>query len=71
MSGHPLLTTNVYIGIAVVFLAMMVYWFFYNRSVRAKRATLDETGHLPVSEQEGIAHGTSERNSPATQTRKP
>ena len=70
MSGHPLLTTNVYIGIAVVFLAMMVYWFFYNRSVRSRQTSLKETGHLPASEQEGIARGTAERNSPADANRK-
>ena len=71
MSGHPLLTTNVYIGIAVVFIAMMLYWFFYNRSVRSKEANLKQTGHLPTSEQEGIARGTAERNSPADAKRKP
>ena len=71
MSGHPLLTTNVYIGIAVVFLSMMLYWFFYNRSVRSKQASLKQTGHAPASEQEGIARGTADRNNPAAADRKP
>ena len=71
MSGHPLLTTNVYIGIAVVFIAMMLYWFFYNRSVRSKEASLKETSQLPASEQEGIARGTAARNNPADGERKP
>ena len=71
MSGHPLLTTNVYIGIAVAFIAMMLYWFFYNRSVRSKEADLKQTGHLPSSEQEGIARGTAQRESSANANRKP
>ncbi len=61
MSAHPLLTTNVYIGIAVVFIAVMAYWFFYTRSVKAKQTTLNETGRLPVSKQEGIARATEEK----------
>jgi hypothetical protein len=64
MSGHPLLTTNVYIGIVVVFIAIMLYWFFYNRRVRSKQSTLDEKGRLPVSKEEGIADGTKSKRRP-------
>ena len=62
MSGHPLLTTNVYIGIAVVFLAMMVYWFFYNRSVRNKEASLREPEDLYNRQQEGTAERKESAN---------
>lgn len=64
MSGHPLLTTNVYIGIAVAFLSMMVYWFFYNRSVRSKEAR-KSTGNLPPGEQDVLTGSTAVRDSRA------
>ena len=64
MSGHPLLTTNVYIGIAVAFLAMMVYWFFYSRSVRAKQAKSQQASHPPLRERENIARNTTESDQP-------
>ena len=71
MSGHPLLTTNVYIGIAVAFLAMMAYWFFYLRSVRAKQAKAEQASHPPLREREAIARDTKESNQPVDLRPKP
>lgn len=61
MSGHPVLTTTVYVIIAVVFVAVVLYMILYNRSVKAKQVTLEREGHLPVSPQEGIAIATEEK----------
>ncbi len=61
MSGHPTLTTAVYIIIAVVFLAVVAYMILYNRSVRSKQETLNEKGRMPISKQEGIAIATEEK----------
>ena len=61
MSIHPTLTTAVYIGIAIVFLAVLVYMFLYTRGLRAKQSTLNKEGRLPVSPQEGIAIATEEK----------
>ena len=61
MSGHPTLTTTVYIVIAVVFASVLVYMFLYTRGLRAKQATLNKEGRLPISPQEGIAIATEEK----------
>lgn len=61
MSGHPTLTTTVYIIIGVVFLAVIAYMILYNRSVRSKQETLNEKGRMPISKQEGIAIATEEK----------
>ena len=61
MSGHPTLTTTVYILIAVIFVAVIAYMILYNRSVRSKQATLNEKGRMPISKQEGIAVATEEK----------
>ena len=71
MSGHPLLTTNVYIGIAVAFLAMMVYWFIYSRTVRARRAKARQESHPPLHQREAIARDAKESEIPVDLRPKP
>ncbi len=61
MSVHPTLTTAVYIGIAIVFIAIVTYMILYTRGLKAKQATLNKEGHLPISPQEGIAIATEEK----------
>ena len=71
MSGHPLLTTNVYIGIAVIFIAIMLYWFFYNRSVRSNRRALKRPGTCPPASRKASPAAPPNRNNPADINRKP
>ncbi len=49
MSGHPTLTTTVYIVIAVVFLAVVAYMIFYNRSVKSSKTDVIDKGEMASS----------------------
>lgn len=61
MHMHPNLTISVYAIIVTVLVCCAIYWFFYTRGLRAKQATLDEKGRLPVTREEGIAIATEEK----------
>jgi hypothetical protein len=61
MDMHPTLTTVVYILIAAIFVILMAYMFVYNSRLKAKRATLNEKGRLPLSKEEGIAVATMQK----------
>ncbi len=58
MSMHPVLTTSVYITIAVIFTIFAVSMIVYTRNLKAKKLTLEEKGRLPASEEEGILLAT-------------
>ena len=61
MSMHPTLTTAVYVLIAVVFVSIVTYMILYSRGLKAKQATLNQKGRMPVSKEEGIAIATEKK----------
>ena len=58
MSMHPVLTTTVYIVIAIVFISVVAYMILYTRGMKAKQAALNVKGREEVSVEEGIAIAT-------------
>ena len=58
MSMHPVLTTTVYIIIAVVFASFVISMIVYTRRMKINKVTMDEKGRLPVDKEEGILLAT-------------
>ncbi len=58
MAMHPVLTTTVYILIAVIFVSVVTYMILYTRGLKTKQTTLNEKGRMPASREEGIATAT-------------
>jgi type II secretory pathway component PulF len=61
MDQNPVLTTVVYILIALVFISVLTYMFVYNSRLKARRRTEALLGRPPVSKEEGIAVATLEK----------
>ncbi len=61
MQIDPKLTLAIYIGGAVIFVAVLVIIFVYNRNLKTKQATLAAKGRLPISKEEGIAIATENK----------
>lgn len=51
MSSDPRITTFVYILIAVVFVAVVAYMIFYNRSVKSSKTDFINRGDMTPSNQ--------------------
>ncbi len=58
MSMHPVLTTTVYIIIAVVFAIFIISMIVYTRRMNINKVTMEEKGRLPVDKEEGILLAT-------------
>jgi len=61
MDQNPVLTTVVYILIALVFISVLTYMFVYNSRLKGRRRTEALLGRPPVSKEEGIAVATLEK----------
>ena len=61
MDQNPVLTTVVYILIALVFVSVLTYMFVYNSHLNARRRTQALLGRPPLSKEEGIAVATLEK----------
>ena len=61
MPMHPALTYTVYAIIALVLIGVFTYMFLYTRGLKAKQATLNQKGRLPVTREEGIAIATENK----------
>jgi hypothetical protein len=51
----------VYIGLAVIFAAVLAYMFIYNTRLKTRERTMAIKGRDPVSKEEGIAVATLEK----------
>lgn len=63
MSGHPTLTTAVYITIAVVFLAAIVYMILYNRSVKSSKTDFINKGAMAARNDNPSNPGSTSKES--------
>jgi hypothetical protein len=64
MDSHPVLTTAVYILIAVAFVSVVAYMIVYTTRLKSRRTTEALLGRPPVSKEEGIAVATMEKEHP-------
>jgi hypothetical protein len=51
----------VYIGLSVIFAAVLAYMFIYNTRLKTRQRTMALKGRQPVSKEEGIAVATLEK----------
>ncbi len=58
MSMHPVLTTTVYIGIAVIFATFVISMIVYTRAHEDQQGHHGREGRLPVDKEEGILLAT-------------
>ena len=58
MDMHPVLTTTVYILLAVVFAIFMISMIIYTRRMKINKITQDLKGRPPVDKEEGILLAT-------------
>lgn len=61
MQMDPRLTTAIYIGGPIIFIAVLILIFVYTRNMKTKQATLAAKGRLPISKEEGIAIATENK----------
>ena len=58
MDMHPTLTVVVYSLVGLLLISVFTYMVLYTRGLHTKRDTLEATGRLPISREEGIAIST-------------
>ena len=61
MSSTPVLTTTVYILIAVIFVSVITYMFVYSARLKTRKKSQEILGRPPVTKEEGIAVATAEK----------
>jgi uncharacterized membrane protein len=57
----PILTHTVYILASVVFVAVLTYMFVYSSRLKTRKKSQEILGRPPVTEEEGIAVATAEK----------